>query len=300
MLHNSVFDGTIAAVLEDVRQSSDLEGLAVFDLNQHEPDRMVSHTAGAGGPDTVAAGHGMLAGNPGGPAHGIASDKRPIVVCPWLLPPSRPGGMMLWRAPRGRPWVEADHGLVAALAVLLRASIGAGAAQVGLDRLTGLPNRRWFVDEADRHIKRLNLDGRAGTLFLVDVDDLRRLNAAFGRNVGDGVLVRLAGRLRAMIRPGDLLARVGGDEFALWQNGMDHMTAAERADALCNAPLFDDLPGDCAPTLSIGIAGREAGGKEDVRALLRRAHMAAREVKGRGGGAWQVSRAGISRPSSPP
>jgi diguanylate cyclase (GGDEF)-like protein len=186
------------------------------------------------------------------------------------------------------------------LAVLVRASIGTNAGQIGIDRLTRLPNRRWFIEEADRHIDRLDLDGHVGTLLLIDVDDLSRLNAAFGRSAGDSVLVRLASQLRAMIRPGDVLARVGDDEFAIWQNGMDHLTAAERADTLCSTRLFEDLPTGHLVTLSIGIASRELGGAEDVRALLRRAHMATREVKGQGGGAWRVSHVPtISRGSFP-
>ena len=44
------------------------------------------------------------------------------------------------------------------------------------------------------------------------------------------------------------VARIGGDEIAVWQNGMDHMTAAERADALCSARLFDDLPKGASAT----------------------------------------------------
>ena len=116
-----------------------------------------------------------------------------------------------WRGPRARRWTEADYGLVAALAVVLRASIGMETGQIGIDRLTGMPNRRWFIDEADRHIDRLDLDGQIGTLSLIDVDDMSRLNATVGRSVGDTVLVRLSNQLRAMIRPGDILARVGGD-----------------------------------------------------------------------------------------
>jgi len=161
--------------------------------------------------------------------------------------------------------------------------------QVGIDRLTGLPNRRWFLDEADRHIDRLDLDAMVGTLTMVDIDDLRGVNLALGREQGDRVLIRMAGQLRAMVRPSDVVARVGADEFAVWQDGMDHLTAAERADSLCTRRLFHDLADDYRMTFSIGIATRFAGSGEDVRTLLRRAHMAAREVKGNGGGGWRVS-----------
>jgi diguanylate cyclase (GGDEF)-like protein len=299
VLNSSVYDGLTAAVLDQVCQVSDLEGLAVLDLTHQEREFAVSHRAGVGGDNTAEVGYSLLAANPGGPAHTIASDKRPIIACPWQLPPARSGGLVLWRGPRARRWTEADHGLVASLAVVLRASIGMSTGQIGIDRLTGLPNRRWFIDEVDRHIDRLDLDGHVGTLFLVDVDDLSRLNGSLGRNAGDSVIVRLGNQLRAMIRPGDILARVGGDKFAIWQNGMDHLTAAERADALCSTRLFNDLPPGHSVTFSVGIASRQLGGAEDVRGLIRRAYMAAREVKSEGGGNWRVSHAMPIPPAAP-
>jgi diguanylate cyclase (GGDEF)-like protein len=173
--------------------------------------------------------------------------------------------------------------------MLLRIAIGAGMGQVGIDRLTGIPNRRWFLDDADRHIDRLDHDNGIGTLLLVDIDDLRRVNLALGRANGDRVLVQMAGHLRGSIRPGDVVARVGADEFAIWHDGMDHLTAAERAEALCSRRLFPDLPEGHGVTFSIGIASRDPGSTEDIRTLLRRAHMAAREVKATGGGGWRVS-----------
>ena len=161
-----------------------------------------------------------------------------------------------------------------------------------MDRLTGVPNRRWFLDEADRHIERLDLDGKIGTLFLVDIDDLRGVNLALGRAQGDRMLVRMVNELRTMVRPSDLVARVGADEIAVWQDGMDHLTAAERAEALCRRRLFQDLPDGYRVTFSIGIASRGPGSPEDIRVLLRRAHMAAREVKTKGGGGWRVAISG--------
>ncbi len=298
MLNNGVYDGSIAAVLEEVRLTSDLEGLAVLDLSQPERECLVSYSAGVGGANTVATAHGLLAANPGSVAHMVASDKRPIMACPWLLPPSRPGGLVLWRGPRARRWTDTEHGLVASLAVLLRSSIETNTGGIGFDRLTGLPNRRWFINEVDRHIDRLDLDGQIGTLSLLDVDHLRRLNATLGQDAGDNILVRIASHLHATIRPGDILARVDGDAFAVWQSGMDHLTAAERADALGLAGLFNDLPTEHGVTFSIGIASRVLDSGEDVRALLRRAHMAARDVANGGGGGWRVSHSAPRRKRS--
>jgi diguanylate cyclase (GGDEF)-like protein len=280
------YDGSLVAILESLRETAELEGLAILDLTEADP---VSCFIGIAGQDTVAIGRDLLVANPILRAHAVASDKRPILACPWVLPPSRSGGLVLWRAPNARPWADADHGLAASVAMLLDLAVSSGLGQIGIDRLTGIPNRRWFPNEADRHIGRLDVDGSVGTLCLIDIDDLRQLNLTLGRAHGDRVLVRLANQLHTMVRPDDVVARIAPDKFALWQTGMDHLTAAERADALCSQQMFQDLPDGHGITFSIGIASRRPGSSEDIRTLLRRAHMAVREVRSVGGGGWRVS-----------
>jgi diguanylate cyclase (GGDEF)-like protein len=281
------YDGSIVAILESLRETADLEGLAVLDLA--ESDLPVPYSVGAAGQGTVAIGRGLLLAHPGATAHATAPDGRSILASPLTLPPSRPGGVVVWRAPHVRPWSDADHSLAASVAMLLNLTISSSIGQIGIDSLTGIPNRRWFLDEADRHVERLDGDGLIGTLCVIDFDDMRRLNLTLGRQYGNRVLVRMASQLRAMIRPGDVVARIGADTFAVWQTGVDHLTAAERAESLCALGLFQDLPDGHMVTFSIGIASRDGGSGEDVRSLLRRAQMAVREIKGIGGGGWRVS-----------
>jgi diguanylate cyclase (GGDEF)-like protein len=162
------------------------------------------------------------------------------------------------------------------------------------DPLTGLLNRRAFLEEMERHIDRLDREEQPGTLLFADLDDFKLVNDSQGHEAGDEVLQRTATILRNAVRPSDVVARLGGDEFALWMNGADHMTAAERADHLCTAvpETLREIAGEGPlPTLSIGIATREAGSGEPVDSLLRRADQAMYQVKRQGRGHWHVARA---------
>lgn len=288
--------GSLPVILRELCETAALEGAAIIDRSQ--PGEPVTYSAGFAGTDTIGTGRSLLAANAADPSHALGADGRSILASPWSIPPARAGGLIMWRAPVAAPWTDADHLMAASIAMLLRHTLSAGFGQIGIDRLTGIPNRRWFIDEADRRIDRLDRDGTVGTLSLIDIDDLKRLIRELGQAAADRLLVRLASQLRAIVRPADLVARIGEDEFAVWQDGMDHMTAAERAEALCARPLFDNLVNGQNVTLSIGIASREPITGEDIRTLLRRAHMAAREVKGQGGGAWRVSHPQPIRPGS--
>ena len=86
---------------------------------------------------------------------------------------------------------------------------------------------------------------------------------------------------------------MGGDEFAVWLDGSDELTAAERAEHLRRVGpqhlLFALPDSGIVPTTSISIACRQAGGGEELDDLMRRADHAMREVKQNGRGHWQVS-----------
>ena len=83
-----------------------------------------------------------------------------------------------------------------------------------LDPLTGLPNRRAFDARLDEEIARAARTGRPLSLVLLDLDHFKLINDHHGHPVGDEVLVEAGRRLDAATRPGDVLARVGGEEFA--------------------------------------------------------------------------------------
>ena len=283
-----------SAALAELRKAARLEGAAIIDMARPDAASVLLFDAGPGVPEAIGSAHQMLRRSPDAPSYMVAPDKRPILVSPWILHPDRRGGLALWRNAGGSAWDDRDTYFATSVASLVRVILEHGPGEASIDRLTGLPNRTFFLGEVNRHIDRLEQDGSAGTMLLVDLDGLRRVNAGHGRGVGDELLTRTATLLRAMVRPVDMVSRIGGDEFAVWLDGMDHMTAAERAVgladrrlALPDATVDDDRT---EITYSIGIASRLMGEGEDARALLRRAHKALWEAKQVGGGGWSVSR----------
>jgi diguanylate cyclase (GGDEF)-like protein len=289
-----------SAALAELRKAARLEGAAIIDMARPDSASVLLFDAAPGVPDAIGSAHQMLRRCPDAPSFSIGSDKRPILVSPWILHPDRRGGLALWRNPGGSAWDERDTFFAASVAGLMRIILEHGPGEASIDRLTGLPNRPYFLGEVNRHIDRLEQDGTSGTMLLIDLDGLRRVNASHGRALGDDLLIRTANLLRGMVRPVDMVARVGGDEFAVWLDNMDHMTAAERAVGLADRRLAlpeggqdDDEQSEIAQlemTLSIGIASRLLGDGEDARALLRRAHKALWDAKQSGGGGWAVSR----------
>jgi diguanylate cyclase (GGDEF)-like protein len=289
-----------SAALAELRKAAHLEGAAIIDMARPDSASVLLFDAAPGVPDAIGSAHQMLRRCPDAPSYSVGSDKRPIMVSPWILHPDRRGGLALWRKAGASGWDDRDSDFAASVAGLMRVILEQGPGEASIDRLTGLPNRPYFLGEVNRHIDRLEQDGTSGTMLLIDMDGLRRVNAAHGRALGDDLLIRVANLLRGLVRPVDMVARVGGDEFAVWLDNMDHMTAAERAVGLADRRLTlpeggihdeHDEVAQLEMTLSIGIASRAVGDGEDARALLRRAHKALWDAKQTGGGGWAVSRA---------
>ncbi len=84
-----------------------------------------------------------------------------------------------------------------------------------IDDLTGLYNRRGFADLGEQHLKLARRSGRAVLLVYLDVDRLKTINDTLGHHVGDRALIRVADLLRDTFRQSDIIARMGGDEFAV-------------------------------------------------------------------------------------
>jgi len=162
------------------------------------------------------------------------------------------------------------------------------------DALTGLPNRTLFLEHLRAAVARRCTQT---AVLYVDVDRFKAVNDRFGHACGDRLLQAVAERLRAAVRPSDVVSRLSGDEFAiLCEDLSDEQTAgaiaARCADTIAR-PLDDDAR--VRATASIGIAfverheGRDPSSAADAaEALLRAADAAMYRAKSRGGGAIEV------------
>jgi len=151
------------------------------------------------------------------------------------------------------------------------------------DPLTGLPNRRLFVDDVAERLASSSPDHRPAVLFL-DLDDFKLVNDTLGHAAGDRLLVDVADRLRGVLRPEDLCARFGGDEFAvLLEDGPDLAAVVgvgERIiDSLRIAFLINGVEVNVGA--SIGIATARLG-TERADELLRNADVAMYTAKSSG------------------
>ncbi|MFB6259270.1 MAG: diguanylate cyclase domain-containing protein, partial [Thiohalorhabdaceae bacterium] len=95
------------------------------------------------------------------------------------------------------------------------------------DTVTGLPNRASLKERLDQEVSRAHRQGTCGALLYLDLDQFKAINDSLGHPAGDAMLQALATRLRSQLRPEDILARVGGDEFVVLLPDMG--TQAEEA-----------------------------------------------------------------------
>lgn len=153
------------------------------------------------------------------------------------------------------------------------------AMQARTDPLLGIPNRRMLIER----LQSLAKDRRVSTaaVFLMDLDKFKQVNDEHGHLVGDAILEQVARRLSSSLRPGDLLARYAGDEFAVVLLNVDLDTSHEVADRLCQTiadqPFrYEDI--EIPLTVSIGIALFPSHGTttDDLLALADRAMYVAK------------------------
>ena len=134
------------------------------------------------------------------------------------------------------------------------------------DNLTGIPNRRYFLQEAVRRLSRCARTGAPAAVLMIDLDNFKRVNDRHGHARGDHVLRMIAEAVVDNLRPDDLAGRIGGDEFACCLTRCSDGEARMIAERL-RCKLLDI---DFDVTLSVGIATARTSGY-DIDAMLRHA-----------------------------
>lgn len=200
------------------------------------------------------------------------------------------GALVLIRNSR-QHWQGAQAGILGAvadqlgLALGIRERVARLEEQSRVDALTGIMNRRAFQDDLPIKLRQADRLRRSGALLLIDLDAFKPLNDRFGHAGGDKALALLGTMFRERLRAGDLVARIGGDEFAFWLDGADSAGAFAKAGHLFDMMAeFDrrlDLPG-ADLGFSMGIALYEPGSRESIDALTMRADAALYRAKAGG------------------
>ncbi len=279
------------------------EGCVVVDMLGDGIQASFMHQVGQPSPPVVHTAMTLLENTPDRPSHAMANDGRWTLVCPAHGSGTEQAALVLWRGMGDRPWDSDDLMLAVSANSIVRIILQHEAMQRDMnqqartDPLTGLLNRRAFMDEMARRIDRLHREGQPGTLLFVDLDCFKQLNDRCGHDVGDEALCLVADLLRDTVRPADLVARLGGDEFAVWMDGADDLTAAERAEHLTIAAprMLRELAGghDIRLGMSIGIATKWPALHEALEDTLQRADQAMYQAKRAGRGQWRAWRAEV-------
>jgi diguanylate cyclase (GGDEF)-like protein len=149
------------------------------------------------------------------------------------------------------------------------------------DGLTGLPNRRYFMERLEAALQHAHRHARPLSVLIADLDHFKRINDRFGHAAGDAVLRAFAALLQNEARASDLPGRLGGEEFALMLPDTDTaqaMSVGERVRARLMALRPAEL--DHVVTVSIGLATLQSHDNSDT--LLARADQALYDAKDRG------------------
>ncbi len=156
------------------------------------------------------------------------------------------------------------------------------------DPLTGLQNRRSFEAALDAHVARAARGAAAGALLFLDIDHFKAVNDSYGHQIGDQVIVAAANALRARLRRSDVIARIGGDEFAVLLptgSAADARLVADMLVRVVRADIAVVANIELGLTISVGLSLFDVDGRT-ADEMLMAADVAMYEAKERGRDQW--------------
>ena len=144
--------------------------------------------------------------------------------------------------------------------------------QLGLvartDSLTSCLNRGAFTSRVDQALTQH--PRTTGALLMIDADNFKAINDLYGHDIGDEALTMIARSIRSVLRAGDLVGRMGGEEFAVFLPGVDEQDAAAVAERIrCAVNLVDFAPDGRQRPLSVSIGGAVFEGSASFSQLFR-------------------------------
>lgn len=231
-------------------------------------------------------------------ATNLVIGDRHLMACPTGFQGRRNGLLLTWRERERGPFTGDDRAILDSVAHQVGAAIAASVQYQGTlrqsrtDPLTGLLNRRAFIDEAARRIAWLQRNSVCACLVFADLDNFKLVNDRRGHSAGDELLVKVCGILQNNSRSGDIVARLGGDEFVMWLEGVAETTAIERAAAIigqCGALAHYTADPVRPLGVSLGLAIFDPAVPETLDGLILRADEAMYAAKHRGKNAFVLA-----------
>lgn len=167
--------------------------------------------------------------------------------------------------------------------------------QAHFDNLTGLPNRRLFLDRLEHEISVSQREDKQFAVLFIDLDGFKAVNDAHGHLVGDQLLVAFSQRIQAFFRQSDTFARFAGDEFAMilgnMQSQSDMTTFAEKIVQAAEQPFqLDEVTVQISASIGLACYPQHGTGVDD---LLRHSDTAMYAAKAKGKNSWVLYAPGI-------